>query len=542
MRVLLTRPREDAEPLAERLGGIGIETVVEPLLSIEIDRQAGVEMAGVQAILATSANGVRALAALDPIRDVPVLAVGDATAAEARNAGFLHVESAAGDVEALAALALARCKPDQGPLLHVAGSHLAGDLGRLVEAGGLSYRRAVLYAARPATRLTAAAAEALEAGDLDGVLFFSPRTADTFVTLIREAHLEKACQALAAYCLSDAVAERAKTVAWRRVLVASRPDLESLLRLLTDGTQGPWGTMTETPKTPDETADADRSEGAAHDAAAADAAADQAPPVEEAAPPADAAPRAVARPGVSRSGAVSLALLSTLLMVAVIGGVLYAALPFWSPHVERYVQAMLPDATPDPRIDELSGRVAALERAPDEQAAGDVLDELERTRADIGRQVAALLERVDGLERGLEGVRAMLKATGLPGEAADARKSLDELTDRIARLEESDAAARLRAGLENLDAETDRLALSVADVVRRMEGLEEDRALEEDASASVRALVLAAGHLREALRTSAPFGDELAALGKAAGEEPDVVRLIADLTPHAATGIPVLAT
>lgn len=545
MRVLLTRPREDAEPLAERLGGIGIETVVEPLLAIEIDRAAVVELDGVQAVLATSANGVRALAALSPRRDVPVLAVGDATAAAAQDAGFRHVESASGDVEALAALTLARCKPDRGPLLHVAGSHLAGDLGRLVGAGGLAYRRAVLYAARPAARLSAATAAALKAGELDGVLFFSPRTADTFVTLVREARLAKACRTLAAFCLSDAVAERAKAVAWRRVLVASRPDLDSLLRLLTDGTQGPWGTMTDTPKRPDETADADRSEAAAQDAAGTDAVADETPSAEEAAPPTDAAEPATpaaARPAVTRAGVIPLAVLSTLLLLAVIGGVLYAAWPFWSPYVERYVQAIRPDVGPDPRIDELAGRVAALEGAPADQAAGDVLAELERTRADIGQQVAALLGRVDSLEKGLEGVRAMVKATALPGQAADARKSLDELTERIARLEESDAAARLQAGLENLDAETDRLSLSVADVVRRMEGLEEERSLAAGASASVRALVLAAGQLREALRTSAPFEDELAALGKTVGDEPDLVQLIAELTPHAATGIPVLAT
>lgn len=539
MRVLLTRPLEDAEPLAMRLYGIGIETVIEPLLAIEIDRAATVDLDGVQAILATSANGVRALAAVSPRRDLPVLAVGEATAATARDAGFRHVDAAAGDVAALAALALAVCKPEHGALLHVAGSHLAGDLQGMIEAGGLAYRRAVLYAARPAERLSAETAAAIKAGKIDGILFFSPRTAETFVTLIRKAHLARACRGLTAFCLSAAVAERARALAWRRVLVASRPELDSLLRLLTDGTQGPWGTMTDTPKTPAEPADAKPVEVAAEDAATA-ADVPEPPPAEEPAVPAAERRPAAPRPA-SRASLIPLAVLSSLLLLAIIGGVVYAAWPFWSPYVVRYVQSIRPNAPPDPRFGDLAGRVAALEEAPkDEAAAGDAVAELERARAQIGDQIAALLERVNGLEKGLEGVRSMVKATGLPSQAADARKSLDELSERIAKLEQTEAATRLNEGLERFEAEKNRLTRSLADITGRLEGLEE-RSQAVGASPSVRALVLAAGQLREALRTSAPFAEELAALRKAAGDQPDLVKLIGDLTPHAATGIPGLA-
>jgi len=548
MRVLLTRPLEDAEPLAARLNGIGFETLIEPLLAIEVDRAATVELDGVQAILATSANGIRALAALTPRRDIAVLAVGEATAATAREAGFRHVDAAAGDVEALAALALAVCKPEHGALLHVAGSHLAGDLKGRIEAGGIAYRGAVLYAARPAERLSAEIAAAIKTDGIEGVLFFSPRTAETFVTLVRKAHLVKACRRLTAFCLSDAVARQAKTLDWRRVLVASRPELDSLVSLLTDGTQGPWGTMTDTAKTPEEEAAA-QPEAPAPDAAApaaavatAEAAAAEPPPAEERAAPA-AERRPEAPRAVSRAGMVPLAVLSSLLLLAVLAGVAYAAWPFWSPYVVRYVQSIRPNAQPDPRFGDLAGRVQALEEAPKDgpAAGGDVVAELERARAEIGGQIAALMERVDGLEKGLEGVRAMVKATGLPGQAADAKKSLDELSERIAKLEQTEAATRVNEGLERFEAEKSRLDRALADIAGRLGELEE-RAQETGAPPPVRALVLAAGQLREALRTNAPFAEELAALRKTAGEEPDLVRLVSDLTPHAAAGIPVLAT
>src|SRR5438552_14106506 len=96
LRALVTRPRAEAAELAESLAARGIEAIVEPLLEIRYHDAAAPDLSGIQAILCTSANGVRALARLSDERGVPVLAVGEATAARARAAGFAQVESAGG--------------------------------------------------------------------------------------------------------------------------------------------------------------------------------------------------------------------------------------------------------------------------------------------------------------------------------------------------------------------------------------------------------------------------------------------------------------
>ena len=57
MRLLITRPREDAEPLAEILRRRGIEVILEPLLEVTYDDGPGVDLDGVQALLVTSAAG-----------------------------------------------------------------------------------------------------------------------------------------------------------------------------------------------------------------------------------------------------------------------------------------------------------------------------------------------------------------------------------------------------------------------------------------------------------------------------------------------------
>ncbi len=231
MRVLITRPREDAEPLARELATRGIDAMIEPLLDIAYFDDMP-KLAGAQAVLVTSANGIRALARLLPRRDIAVLAVGDASARVARELGYGRVESADGDVSDLARLVEARLRPEAGALVHVAGSVVAGDLAGMVRAAGFEYRRAVLYRTDVSEALSRSCADALRAGKIAAVLFFSPRTAATFVSLAQGAGLAAALSNVVAICLSSRVADRAARAKWKRIAVAEKPETGALLDLL----------------------------------------------------------------------------------------------------------------------------------------------------------------------------------------------------------------------------------------------------------------------------------------------------------------------
>ena len=233
MRVLLTRPREEASALAARLAARGIETLVEPLLSIHPLAVPPLALTGVQALAVTSANGARALGRVWPVGAprLPVFAVGPASAAAARAAGFCRVEAGAEDVAALAQLVAARLDPAAGAVLHAAGSEVAGDLAGLLAVEGFAVRRAVLYRADPALALSAATIAALTRGEIDAVLLYSPRTAMIFAALVHQAGLIDACRTLTAYCLSASVAAAA-TLPFREVRVAAHPSEEALLALL----------------------------------------------------------------------------------------------------------------------------------------------------------------------------------------------------------------------------------------------------------------------------------------------------------------------
>lgn len=232
MRALITRPRTDVAELERALRRRGVQTMIEPMLAIEWMPDVDVDLAGVQALLFTSSNGVRAFAAFSKRRDVRCFAVGDATARTCREAGFTEVFSADGDVDALANLVISSCRPEDGRLVHVAGSVAAGDLAGALQAAAFRVTRVPFYQSRPVTALSDALRRALRGGDLGLVLFFSPRTASTFVSLVRAAGLEGACKGVDALCLSPAVARRAGEISWRRIVVASSPTQAALLAAL----------------------------------------------------------------------------------------------------------------------------------------------------------------------------------------------------------------------------------------------------------------------------------------------------------------------
>jgi uroporphyrinogen-III synthase len=232
MRVLVTRPFGDAQETSAILTARGHAVVVAPLLDIRNRAGGDIALDGVQALLVTSANGIRALARRTKRRDVKVLAVGMQSADVAREAGFNNVEHAHGDAVALASLAAKRLTPAAGVLVHVAGSETRGDLVLRLKERGFTLRSEVVYDAIAATELPEAASDALRERRLDAVMFYSPRTARIFATLVARSGLLDACGHLMAFCISAPTAADLGPITFREVQIAPHPDAVALLALL----------------------------------------------------------------------------------------------------------------------------------------------------------------------------------------------------------------------------------------------------------------------------------------------------------------------
>ena len=230
-RALITRPQEDAAAVAVALARRGITPVLAPMMQTEFFAEnvdADVDRA--QALLFTSRNGVRAFSRVSDRRDLPVYAVGDSTAGLARDNGFSNVESAGGDSVDLARLVADGLQPSDGPLLHIAGKTVAGDLSGELSAGGFEVVRRTLYEAKPIRALSPETAAAIRNEEVDYVLFLSPRTARVFSDLLAEAGLTSHCRNFEAICLSEAVAGELPANDWKVRRTASEPTSESLLQ------------------------------------------------------------------------------------------------------------------------------------------------------------------------------------------------------------------------------------------------------------------------------------------------------------------------
>ena len=231
--VLNTRPETDSAELLAALDTRGYRHLSAPMLGITFPPpEKPFDISPYQALIFTSANGVRAFDQLSHDRTLPALCVGDATARMCREMGFANVLSANGDIHDLATLIRQKIDPASGPLFHPAARKTAGDLGRMLRVDGFTIDRRTVYEAIASDTLPQNVIDAFHRHHIDAVLFFSPRTAETFVKLVHSYKLEGALTGVDAICLSPAVQSRISDLTWHRTHVASQPTQEYLLSLL----------------------------------------------------------------------------------------------------------------------------------------------------------------------------------------------------------------------------------------------------------------------------------------------------------------------
>jgi len=239
MAVLVTRPHPDGEATAEALRVRGFEVLPAPMLRFEPVPFHDDDEARYDAVIVTSANAPRAIAGElegHRILKLPVFAVGEHTAASARDAGFTKVISAKGDAEALRKLLLARVKAKQlkksATLLYLAGADLARDLaGELAEKGFTVITR-TSYRMVPVPRLPQDVCNAFMAHRIEAVLHYSRCSARAFLDAARAAGIEISALALPQCCISASVAAILHDAGATQVTTAASPDEAALFEAL----------------------------------------------------------------------------------------------------------------------------------------------------------------------------------------------------------------------------------------------------------------------------------------------------------------------
>lgn len=230
MTVLVVRPQDDADRTIARLAARGIRAIAAPASRIVPVAAAIPETCAATVI--TSANAVPAIAAHARLKELPLYAVGDRTAAAARAAGFAATVSAGGAVDDLAAVVAARQRPAEGAVFYASGRDTAGDLEGRLRRAGFEVCRVVVYEAAAVEALPAAAAEALGSGGVTAVLLYSGRAARLFGDLAARAGLRDRLEQTVAVCMSQAVAEIARAAGFGHARAADSPDEPALISAL----------------------------------------------------------------------------------------------------------------------------------------------------------------------------------------------------------------------------------------------------------------------------------------------------------------------
>ncbi len=215
-RVWVTRAQPGADATAQRLRNMGLDVVVAPLLEVRA-LAAKIDLAGVGALAFTSGNGVRAFAAASPRRDLPVYAVGDATAAIAVAEGFADVTSAGGDVSALASV-IANASSRVGGVLHLTAASPAGDLAGLLGGSDIRLCSLPLYETVPT-------GADVDLAQIDAVLLHSPRAAGLLADHLRGSPAPH----LVVLCISAATAAPLRGHALRQIFIAPLPNETAML-------------------------------------------------------------------------------------------------------------------------------------------------------------------------------------------------------------------------------------------------------------------------------------------------------------------------
>lgn len=211
MRILVVRPQPGADATAARLAALGHDPVVCPLLTTRA-RAWQLPAERPDAVILTSAAAVRhAGADADALKTLPAFAVGDATAAAARSAGWADVTAGPGTIQAL----LDALAP--GRYLHLAGA----DLTEVMVPDAIHLARVTVYET-PLLPLPALP-------DVEGVLLHSPRTARQFAGEWDRLGGQRGAVAIHAISAPTLAAAGA---GWALALAAPEPTETALLAML----------------------------------------------------------------------------------------------------------------------------------------------------------------------------------------------------------------------------------------------------------------------------------------------------------------------
>lgn len=245
MRILLTRPPEEASRTAETLKAKGHDVTTSSVLEVQ-PRDAAWPNGIIDAVMATSAQAFEQaqfpadLPLPEALRLMRLYVVGGKTGEAARRCGFLGELKVAQDAKELADIVVQHFQPP-ARLAYLAGHDRKADLEARCKEARLDIIAVEIYEARAASGLSKEAVAGLKGGAFDAVLHYSRRSAEIFLKLADAAGVKPGLVRHIAISADAAAPLRAADLP--RVMVAAEPKEQAIIALLSSQKSAPAETV-----------------------------------------------------------------------------------------------------------------------------------------------------------------------------------------------------------------------------------------------------------------------------------------------------------
>jgi len=229
--LMITRPIAEAEPTGAKLEAMGHRVIYAPMLKVDpVSFEIPDEK---RSLIITSKNGARFGLANIGDKSRSIFAVGEQTAQVARDMGFSNITVGPGTARQLVPLLLECGVTYKRPYAHMCGNDVSYDIAGVLKNDGIDAVNTVTYQTIANRSFSPSVEEAMQSGEIDGVLFYSPRTATIFEEVVSETGHHDWLPKLDAYCLSTRVREQLLGP-WRSKNYALMPTEKSLLGMFRD--------------------------------------------------------------------------------------------------------------------------------------------------------------------------------------------------------------------------------------------------------------------------------------------------------------------
>lgn len=219
MKILITRPIDEATALAKEITNLGHHPVIAPLLTIELFQNIDFKIFDkYEAIIISSKNALKAISNAD--KKLKLFIVGEQSTQFAKSLGFINTTYAGSNITELKEY-IDPCNN----LLYLSGMDISDDLRSL----GNKITRLEVYQAKAIKSASNDFLSFIKLNHLKLCVFFSKRTAQIFLNIIKKYKLESYCDKIVSLSLSGNIDNSLKDLDLHSYYVSKDPTLKGVI-------------------------------------------------------------------------------------------------------------------------------------------------------------------------------------------------------------------------------------------------------------------------------------------------------------------------